>query len=335
MAEQTQEMHAAHDGDLPAGRPLVEVVRSGFVESIHRGSVIALHPDGTPAVDIGATRVPVFPRSSNKPLQALAMLHAGLKVDDADLALVAGSHTGEDVHVERVRRLLAGAGLTEASLACPADLPADRDARAAAIRAGVTPSRVFMNCSGKHTGMLLACVAAGWPTDGYVDPEHPLQQLIRSTIEDLSEEKVAAVGVDGCGAPVMALSLAGLAGAFSRLVSAAPGTTERRVADAMRANPRLVAGTGREDTVAMDAVPGLLMKGGAEGVHAAALASGAAAAVKIDDGAVRARMPVLTGALVRLGADPQALSDLASSRVRGGGRAVGEVRLLPGAFRRG
>ncbi len=316
----------------PAGRPLVEVVRSGFVECLHRGSAFALDADSTPAVEVGETRVPVFPRSSNKPLQALAMLRAGMDVDDADLALVAGSHTGEDVHVDRVRGLLARAGLTEEALACPPDLPADRAARTAAIRAGLPPSRVFMNCSGKHAGMLLACVAAGWPTDGYVDPEHPLQRLTRSTIEELSGEPVAAVGVDGCGAPVMALTLAGLAGAFSRLITAEPGTPARRVADAMRAHPRLVAGTGREDTVAMDAVPGLLMKGGAEGVHAAALPSGAAAVVKIDDGAARARMPVLIGALVRLGVDPDALAGLARAPVRGGGREVGEVRLLPGAF---
>jgi L-asparaginase II len=157
--------------------------------------------------------------------------------------------------------------------------------------------------------------------------------MIRATVEELAGETVSAIGVDGCGAPIFALSLSGLARAFARLVTAAPGSVERRVADAMRANPFLVAGTGREDTQLMTAVPGLLVKGGAAGVHAAALPSGAAVALKIDDGAAAARVPLLLAALARLGVDPHQLTSVPAAAVLGGGRPVGEIRVRAGALR--
>ncbi len=310
--------------------PLADVTRSGFVESVHYGSVIALGPDGAPLVDVGATRVPVFPRSSNKPMQALAALHAGLDVAPADLALVCGSHRGEPEHVERALALLARNGLGEDDLQCPPDLPGDETARRAVLRAGGPERRVYMNCSGKHSGMLAACVAAGWPTATYRDPDHPLQQLVRATIGEIAGEPVAAVGVDGCGAPVMAVSLEALARAFGRLAAAAPGTPERRIADAMRAHPHLVGGSGQDDTVLMAGVPGLLMKGGAEGVHAAGLPDGTGIAVKISDGSARARMPVLCAVLRSRGVTGAALDAVGTVPAFGGGRPVGEVRVRPG-----
>jgi len=148
-------------------------------------------------------------------------------------------------------------------------------------------------------------------------------------ITRLSGETPAAIAVDGCGAPLTALTLTGLARAFGRVSAAAPGTAERAVADAMRANPEMVAGTGRDDTVMMSAHPGLLMKGGAEGVHCAALADGSAVALKISDGAERARMPVLMAALRTLGMDSPAIDRLASGTVLGGGRPVGTVEVAP------
>lgn len=320
-------------GTQPAGVgvPLVEVVRSGFRECVHHGSIIVLDPNGRPVSERGATREPIFPRSSNKPMQAVAMLLAGLDVVGADLAMIAASHRGEPMHVNRTRAILARYGLTEADLACPPDLPANPEARRALIAEGVEPAPIYMNCSGKHAGMLATCVCAGWPTAGYTDPDHPLQRLVRSTLEDLSGDQVAATGVDGCGAALFAISLGGLARAFATLVTAAPGTPERLVADAMRANPELVAGTGAEDTVLMSAVPGLLMKGGAEGVHAAALADGSAVALRITDGSSRGRMPVLTAGLRLLGVESAVLDSLAVGTVLGGGRQVGEVRLIAGA----
>jgi len=187
------------------------------------------------AAPVGIVDEPMFPRSSNKPMQAVAMLRSGLSLPDpADLALVAASHDAEPFHVERVRSLLHGHGLSEADLRCPADLPLSDTARVAVLRDGGGPSPVLMNCSGKHTGMLLTCLAAGWSTSDYTDPGHPLQKACRHAVEDLSGEWVDAVGVDGCGAPVMAISLSGLARAFLAVVSAEPGTARRSVADAMR-----------------------------------------------------------------------------------------------------
>ncbi len=255
------------------------------------------------------------------------MLRCGLSLPPADLALAASSHSGEPRHVRRVRELLAESGLTVSALACPPSLPLSEDAADAVLRAEGGPTPEQMNCSGKHTGMLLTCLAAGWPTDGYLAADHPLQLGLRETTAELAGEPVAAVGVDGCGAPVFAVSLSGLARAFARLVRAEPGSAERSVADAMRAHPGLVGGDGRDVTRLMEGLPGLLAKDGAEGVYAAATASGAAVAVKIDDGAGRARVPVLVRELRRLGVTGPVLDELAELPILGGGRPVGAVRV--------
>lgn len=297
---------------------VAEVVRSGFVESVHHGSVAVLGGESR-----GEVIRPMFPRSANKPLQTVGMLRAGLVPrDDADLALISGSHFGEPLHVRRVREILEAAGLEPGALGCPAALPYAETARDAWLRSGGGPEPIMMNCSGKHAGMLATCVANGWPLESYLDPKHPLQLAIADAVTDLAGEPIAAVGVDGCGAPVFAFSLTALAGAFLRLVTAEPGTHERRVADEMRAHPELVAGTGAEDTVLMGAVPGLLAKVGAEGVVAAAVPGRGAVAVKIEDGAQRARMPVLLDELRRLGVGVPVMEEL----VLGGGEPVGEVR---------
>jgi L-asparaginase II len=309
------------------GVPLAEVVRSGFVEGYHRGSVAVLDAAGQLVAAAGDPSGPIFPRSSNKPMQAVAMLRAGLRLPDpADLALVAASHDAEPFHVDRVRAMLRSGGLTEADLKCPPDYPLSESARDAIIAAGQGRAPVLMNCSGKHTGMLLTCLVAGWSTEDYLDPGHPLQKACRTAVEELSSEPVAASGVDGCGAPVMAISLTGLARAFLTIVNAAPGSTPRMVADAMRAYPELVSGTGREDARLMAGVPGLLSKGGAEGVVAVAMPGIGAVAVKIDDGAMRARMPVLATALRVLGVQAPVLDELIVVPVLGGGRSVGHVR---------
>ncbi|MFC4004539.1 asparaginase [Prauserella oleivorans] len=316
--------------------PLVEVVRSGFVESVHHGSLVVTRPDGSVRTTLGDPDLPGYPRSANKPLQAVGMLRAGLEVDDEDLALVCASHNGEPGHVDRVLAMLARAGLTETDLHCPPDHPLHEPSRVEAIRHGAGPRRVAMNCSGKHAGMLTTCVNAGWATGHYTDPKHELQQAIAAAVVELTGEPIAATGVDGCGAPLFAFSLTGLARAFGRIVTARDSADPaRRVADAMRARPWLVAGTGRDDTLLMLAVPGLLIKGGAEGVHAFALPDGTAVAFKIADGAARARGPVLAAALRALGAwpaNPAAASVVdgfgrGAGLVRGGGREVGELRV--------
>jgi L-asparaginase II len=311
------------------GVTLAEVVRSGFVEGMHRGSVVVLDATGRPLASAGDVTGPILPRSSNKPMQAIGMLRSGLRpADPADLALVCASHHGEDFHVARVRAMLRGAGLDESALRCPPDLPLDEAAREAVLRGGGGRARILMNCSGKHAGMLLTCLAAGWPIEAYWDPEHPLQERLRHSVEEFTGEEVAAVGVDGCGAPVFAVSLTGLATAYLRIVSGEPGSVERRVADAMRGHPELVSGTAAPDALLMRGVGGLLAKRGAEGVHAIAVAGVGAVALKIDDGQHRAGGPVAVSALRRLGVAADALDELAEFPLLGGGERVGAVRSL-------
>jgi L-asparaginase II len=308
------------------GVPVADVVRSGFVEGRHHGSVVVLGSDGSVLAAAGDVSAPIFPRSSNKPMQAVAMVRAGLTLEPASLSLAAGSHSGEPFHVERVRAMLAGGGLSEADLRCPPDYPLSEAARVEVIQAGLAKARVFMNCSGKHAAMLRTCVAGGWPLDDYRQPDHPVQRACRAAIEDLAGEPVSAIGVDGCGAALMALSLTGLARAFLRVASA-PAGPEREVADAMRSFPELMSGTGREDARLMRGLPGLLSKGGAEGVWAAALPGVGAVALKIDDGAIRARDVVMSAGLRRLGLDAPVLEELSAPVVLGGGLPVGAVHV--------
>ncbi|MEU2347176.1 asparaginase [Modestobacter sp. NPDC049651] len=314
-------------GDWPDSPVLAEVWRSGFLESVHRGSLVVLGADGEVVFEAGDTTRPVLPRSSNKPVQATAYLDAGWQPrDDRDLALAAASHSGEDGHRELAAELLAAAGLTPDDLGCPPALPGHEATRAQWLVAGRAPERLAMNCSGKHAAMLAACVAAGWPTEGYLHRGHPLQQAIEARLAEAGEEPVAAVVVDGCGAPQHGLPLRGLARGVLSLVQAEPGTSGRRVADAMRAHPWLVAGTGRDDTELMPAVEGLLVKGGADGVHVAALPGAGAVALKFDDGGDRARLPVLTAGLRRLGVPADVLSPWLLTPVTGGDEVVGQIR---------
>jgi L-asparaginase II len=317
--------------DVAANPVLAEVVRSGFVESRHRGTIVALAADGTFALTAGSANAPVFPRSSNKPLQAVAMIRAGLPLEGELLALAAASHSGEDFHVQGVHDILDFAGLTDDDLRCPPALPVDEPtarrliAAAGSAEGGPRPeSRVRNNCSGKHAAMLATCIANEWPTETYLDPDHPLQVHIRRTVEELAREPIYAVGVDGCGAPVFALTLGGVARAFRALVLAEPGSPERTVADAMRKFPSWTSGTTRDENRLMTEIPGLLLKAGAEGVDAFALPDGSAAAVKIDDGSARARTPVTVAILALLGAQPPV--ELATAEVTGGDKPVGVIR---------
>jgi L-asparaginase II len=303
----------------PETELLAEVVRSGYVEGLHEGAALAVRPDGTVAAALGAVDRPWFPRSCNKPLQAVGLLRSGWQpADPRQLALACASHSGEPAHLDVVRDVLPDVSL----LGCTPDLPLSEEAARAVLREGGGPTPLTMNCSGKHAAMLRTCQANDWPVTGYLDPSHPLQQALTSTVEDLAGERVEHVAVDGCGAPQHALTLVGVARAYRALVTAA-----RPVADAMRENPWYVGGTGRDVTRLMEGVPGLVAKDGAEGVYAAALPDGSAAVVKVADGAARARVPVLVGLLRLLGCEADVLDELATTPVLGGGRPVGEVRL--------
>lgn len=299
---------------------LAEVVRSGYVEGSHTGSVLVVDAGGATVLALGDVDRPIFPRSSNKPLQTTGLLLAGWRpTGDEQIALATSSHSGEEMHLSVVRRMLAEAGLDESDLQCPPMLPLDEAAAHALLSRGEVASALTMNCSGKHAAMLACCVANGWPTASYRDREHPVQRAIRTAVEDLAGEQVAHVAVDGCGAPQHALSLRGLARGFAALVREQP-----LVCNAMRTHPLLVGGTGRDVSVLMQTVPGLVAKDGAEGVYAVALADGSAVTLKISDGAARARTPVLVAALAALGVT--GLESLATTPVLGGGQVVGEVR---------
>ncbi|MGY1707916.1 asparaginase [Geodermatophilus sp. SYSU D00758] len=306
---------------------LVEVWRSGFLESVHRGALVVVGTDGQVRFAAGDVDRPVLPRSANKPVQATALLAAGWAPRSGEeLAIGAGSHSGEDAHRDLVAGMLAAAGLTPDDLGCPPALPSSEPTRAGWLTAGRARERLAMNCSGKHAAMLSACVASGWPTAGYLDRGHPLQRAVEARLGEAAGTPVAAVVVDGCGAPQHALPLTGLARGVSSLVEAPDGTTERSVADAMRAHPWFVAGTGREDTDLMRAVEGLLVKGGADGVHVAAVPGRGAVALKLADGGDRGRTPALCAGLARLGVDPALLTPWALTAVSGGDGVVGEVR---------
>ncbi|MBF6083905.1 asparaginase [Nocardia cyriacigeorgica] len=313
---------------------LVEVVRSGFRECVHRGSVVVLGADGEPRCELGEIHVPIFPRSTNKPMQAVTLLRNGFDpIDDAELAIATASHFGEPDHVELVKRLLDRFGFDESALECPPDLPLDERARASVLCHERPPSRLFMNCSGKHAAMLATCAINGWPTTGYLDSAHPLQRAVLATVVELTGEPETDLGIDGCGLPIIPVSLINLARAFATLATAEPGTPERRVADAIRTHPRVISGTNAPDLLTMNATPGLVCKIGADGVHAGALPDGTAFAYKIDDGADRARMPLTLAILQRIGvAWSDALAELAAPAVLGGGARVGVIRAIPGVL---
>ncbi|WP_248841073.1 asparaginase [Frankia sp. AgKG'84/4] len=336
---------------VPEGPQVVaEVVRGlrggePFVESFHHGTVVGLARDGSVALRVGDPDQPMFPRSAVKPMQAVAMLRAGLDrvflsrhIPTDLLAMVASSHSGAGPHLVRVLEILSVAGVSTDALQCPADLPLDAAAAQAHLRAGGSAEPILMNCSGKHAGMIACCVAAGWPIENYLAPDHPLQLAVRATIEDLTGVEIVGTTVDGCGAPLFALSLTGLARGLQAMVQAERGTARRRVVDAMRVHPELIGGPGLPDTDLMRAAPGVVAKNGAEGVTVVATADGHAVAVKIADGNGRAGIPVAIAALTRLGALPARdtpgrpetdlaqIAFLAAPVVLGGGQPVGSVR---------
>ncbi|WP_426565263.1 asparaginase [Angustibacter sp. McL0619] len=309
--------------------PLAHVVRSGFVESVHHGSVVVLGPDGEVLASAGDPKAPIFARSSNKLAQAAAMLRSGLDLDGELLALAAASHSGEAFHLAAAQRILAGAGLTEADLQNTPDLPHDDTERRAWIAAGRRAVPLAQNCSGKHAAMLATCVAAGWDTASYRDADHPLQAAIADTLTELAGEPVVATGTDGCGAPVMAQSLTGLARSFRAMATAAATSEAGRVAAAVRAYPEYLGGSRRDVTTLIRAVPGLIAKDGAEAVFAAALDDGRAVALKIADGGQRARPVVMAEALRLAGVASSDVQFLRHAPVLGHGQPVGAVVALP------
>jgi L-asparaginase II len=309
--------------------PVAITSRSGFDESVHFGAVVALGPSGEIEFAIGDPAAIVFPRSSNKPMQAVAMVRAGLSLPPDLLALVCASHDGTPTHTAGAVRILATAGLDESALANTASLPLDAAAAEAVLRAGAPRTPLLMNCSGKHSGMLATCVLNGWAHDpSYLEIDHPLQLAITDVIDELCEEPHAHIGIDGCGAPAHAMSLLGLARAFRSIAIGAAGSEGDEVYTAMTSHPEMVGGERRDVTAFMRHIPGLVAKDGADGVFAAALPDGRAIALKIGDGGDRARPPVMLAAMQRLGIDTTAVAALVEEKIMGHGRQVGSVRAI-------
>lgn len=314
---------------------LAVVERSGFVESRHSGSAVVLDPDGVIAEVLGDADAPILPRSSLKPLQALGCVTAGAALEGERLALATASHSGTDRHVAVVRDILDSAGLDESALQCPPAYPGDTSARDAMIRADEAPARVRMNCSGKHAAMLLACTANGWDIGTYLDPGHPLQAHLREVIERLTGSKVVATAVDGCGAPVHAMSLTGLVRAIHRIGTSSERSpfalhrTAGTLVRAVREHPWTIDGPGRPDTIAIER-HGVFAKGGAEGVMVMVAPNGTSVALKVLDGSGRAATAIALALLVKHGA--LAASDVTATlsqlplSVTGGGQDVGAIR---------
>ncbi len=314
---------------------LAVVERSGFVESRHAGSAIVLDAEGVVIDTLGDAEQPILPRSSLKPLQALGCLTAGAPLEGLPLGLATASHSGTDRHVAVVRDVLDAAGLDESALQCPAAWPGDTATRDELVRERLQPERIRMNCSGKHAAMLLTCTTNGWDPGTYLQPDHPLQAHIREVIERLTGSKVAAMAVDGCGAPVYGMSLAGLARAAHRIGTASersPFALHRHagvLVRTVRENPWTIDGPGRADTVAIERL-GVFTKGGAEGVMIMVAPNGTTTALKVLDGSGRAATAIALALLVKHGA--LAAADVAQTlpalnlAVLGGGAEVGAIR---------
>jgi L-asparaginase II len=313
---------------------LAVIERSGFIESRHIGSAVVLAGDGTVVAQLGDITAPVFARSSLKPLQALASMQSGVPLRGAQVAVACGSHTGSLDHMDVVEGMLKAAGIKEEQLLCPAAWPQDETARNWLVRSERGQSKLACNCSGKHAAFLWACRENRWDTHSYLEPNHPLQQRVGSVIEEYAEEHISHLGIDGCGAPVAAISLTGLARAYSRLGKAPrdPNSNARAatITTSMQDYPWAVQGRGAENTTVMEELD-VIAKGGAEGVLAIATPTGASVAVKMLDGNPRATTLVALTLLAVAGAvDIPGVASVLEKVVEpitGGGRPVGKIRL--------
>jgi L-asparaginase II len=312
--------------DATGAVPLAVVERSGFPESQHLGAAAVVTADGTLVTGCGDVDGLVYPRSALKPFQTVAALRAGVALDAPGLTIVTSSHIGTVRHVEAVRAVLAEVGATEDDLLTPAAWPSSRTASNEVIRSGGGPSRIAMNCSGNHAGMLGASVALGLPVAGYLDPASPVHALAAEVLAEYCGTPPVHPGTDGCGGPVWAVPLVALARGYATLF-----TEQLELAESIRANPVLIEGEGTATTRAVSAL-GVVAKAGAEGVWCAVAPDGTAVAVKILDGSPRASAAVAVSLLADAGAiDEEAAAEFLadpSLAVLGGGVQVGRIRAL-------
>ncbi len=317
--------------DASSFGPIAVATRNDVDESLHHGVAVVVDADGAVMSSIGDPDLLVYPRSALKPFQADAMVAAGLDLPHRLLAVVAASHSGEQGHLDAVVEILDRHDLTVDDLANTAARPYGKEARDVARLAGVPPSALQQNCSGKHAGMLATCRVNDWAIDSYLDPDHPLQEAIVDHIDALAGRdggSVADVGVDGCGAPTHLMPLVDVARCLGAMLRSGAN-----VVAAMSAEPTMAAGTGRDVTIWMEAIPGLVAKEGAAGVMVVGLPDGRAAALKVADGSDDVRRAVTPELLRRLGVDVDVLHRRALDRVAvsifGHGAPVGVIRPLP------
>jgi len=326
--------------------PLVEVTRGSSRECLHRGAVAVVDREGRLRYATGDPDLELFLRSSAKPLQAIPLVESGgadaLGLTEEELAVTCGSHAAEPVHLSAVRSILSKAGLDERALQCGAHAPGDAEAAAALVRSGQAPTAIHNNCSGKHAGMLAACRTRGWPVETYRASDHPLQREIAAIVCAFSgaARETMALGTDGCGVPTFHLTVCEVARAFARLAdpSGLPSRRAeavRRLGRAMVAYPVLTSGTGRLNTVLLEALGDrLFCKTGAEGVYGVALVGrGWGIGVKIEDGNSRGMGAVILETLRQLdlvtASELDALAGYHRPTVRNHeGRTVGAMRAV-------
>jgi len=325
------------------------------VESVHRGSIAVVDASGRLVAYAGDPATPACLRSAAKPFQAIPLLEYGgaeeFDLTGEEIALTCASHGGEPLHVATAAALLRKGELDEEDLLCAAHMPYDEKSAADLRASGEPPSPLHNNCSGKHAGMLLATQVMDIPSARYIDADHPLQELMRSTLAEfagLAPEDVP-IAIDGCGVPAFFLTLHRTAYAYARLMS---GAIERyaestsRIVEAMTTFPHYVAGNWSLTTPLMAAFGGdLLAKEGAEGFYAMALGPSLTAgltaelgladdapvgiALKIEDGSMdRGRNPAILHLLGLLGIDVESHPELQREwpLVNHAGVRVGEVR---------
>ena len=278
--------------------------RSGLVETRHLGAALVLAPDGRLRSSLGDIEAPIYPHQALAPFTVLAALEAGADADPECIALGCGDHRGAPEQVAVVREVLATAGLEDAALECPPARALDVGVRDMMVRSGVAASSVYFPGSGTHAFMAAACAARGWSVRGYLDRSHPLQRLVRETVERFASERVAATGEGLDLAPVPALSLEGLGRALVRLATANPSSPfsvfrhAARVGDALRTHPGVRQGPGAPLSRAEREL-GLVALPGEAGVLAAIARDGTVVAVKVLDGAPK---PALIAVLQLLAA---------------------------------
>ncbi len=339
--------------------PLVAFERGGpeLVENLFLGAIAVVDGDGHEVLALGDPTLAFPLRSTAKPFQLLPFLIDGLDretatqpaLEFADLAILMSSHSGEPMHVDRIRALLSRLGVERGQLRCGTHAPYHRETRQRLFAAGQAPDVLHCNCSGKHTAMLAVCAANGWPVDSYLDPAHPLQQRNHAMLCALGAvEAPLPYSIDGCSLPTWWVGLRTLARLFACLAAPdgapqvehlASGPLLAKLFAAGTAHPQLIAGSGRLDTKVMNACGRrVFAKTGASGMYALAVAPGPdhprglGVAFKVLDGdpdsAVRGQ--VVLALLRRLGIefDPAALD--VDSQVRNQRKVVvGRYRALP------